>query len=142
MAATGAIKDNLWINNSGNEIGLASDMGSLEPFSFLVNKQKFQVLKDYKFTLCANTMGSATNPYSAGVKQYPSSKQIKCFYPVPRGRTKWAFRSGISVSNPQPIDFNYVVHTVILCRVRGSVTNYMSDNWSVQCNGTTAVLDL
>lgn len=145
LAASGAIKDNLWIDNSGKEIGLTNDMGALEPFSFLVNKQKFQVLKDYKFTLCANSYGATLDaplPYSAGVKQYPSSKMLKCYYPIPRGKTKWAFRDGVSVSNPQPIDFNYVVHTVILCRVRGSVAGYESANWSVQCNGTTAVLDL
>jgi len=142
LAASGAIKDNLWIDTSGKEIGLTNDMGALEPFSFLVNKQKFQVLKDYKFTLCANGVYGAAAAYPAGVKQYPSSKMIKCYYPTPRGKTKWAFRDGISVSNPQPIDFNYVVHTIILARVRGSVAGYESANWSVQCNGTTAVLDL
>lgn len=144
-AATGNIANNLFINTSGKEIGLTDDMGSLEPFSFLINKSKFQVLKDYRFTLCANTYGgtlSAPLPYSSGVKQYPSSKMLKCYLPKPRGRTRWSYRDGVSVAFPQPVDFNYITQTLILCRVRGSVAGYTSDNWSVQTNGTTAVLDM
>ncbi len=144
-AATGNIANNLFLNTSGKEIGLTDDMGSLEPFSFLVNKAKFRVLKDYKFTLCSNgyTFSETGSPsFSSGVRQYPSSKMIKCYLPTPRGRTKWSYRDGISVSYPQPVDFNYITQTVILARVRGSVAGYTSANWSVQTNGTTAVLDL
>ena len=137
-AATGNIANNLFLNTSGKEIGLTDDMGSLEPFSFLINKSKFQVLKDYKFTLCANTVYGAAAAYPSSVKQYPSSKHLKCYLPKPRGRTKWSFRDGVSVAYPQPVDFNYITQTLILCRVRGSIAGYTSDNWSVQTNGTTA----
>jgi hypothetical protein len=141
--------ENLFIMGDGNEKGLLSNMGSLEPFDALINKQKWIVLGDQRFTLCANTVATNSSSgntlvYTSNVQQHPSSKFIQRYLPKPNKRTKWSFppSGGITTPVSEPVDFNYITHTIILCRVKGALSGYKSNHWSVQTTGTTSVLDV
>jgi len=135
------LSNNLFLSLAGEEVGLTNDFSALELFDSIINKSKWTVLKDTQFTLCANTVFGAAAAYPTSVKQHPSMKHFRCYYPKPKGKTRWSFQTGTSVSFPQPVDYDYVVHTIILCRVMGGLTGYESNNWSVQTNGHTVLID-
>lgn len=140
-ALTPRLTDNLFLSLAGEESGLTNDWASLELFDAIVNKSKWTVLKDTKFTLAANTVYGAAAAYPTSVKQYPNMKKFKCYLPKPKGKTRWSFQVGTSVTYPQPVDYNYIVHTIILCRVMGTPAGFTSDNWCVQTNGHTVLID-
>jgi hypothetical protein len=143
------LSDNLFIDEGGLNKGLNATMSVQDAFTWYVNAQKWEKLKEWRFTL-ANPVLMIEDAVSNGqrvpstVSKYPCQKFIKCYLPKPKGgKTRWAFESGDSAAGieRQPEDFNYVVHTIILCKNMGGSGSYNSNHWNVQCNGLTAIQD-
>lgn len=144
-SASGSIRKNLWINESNEERGLLDPMSVQDAFTWIINKQKFQVLKDERFTLVPNVVtsfGSSSNlalnnavgPNGTTAK----SQRFKNYYlPTPKNKTKYDTEHAISL----PVNFNFCVHTIILCKSMGGSGNPDSKGWSVASNGLTAYTD-
>jgi hypothetical protein len=140
---TGAIQTNLWINESNEERGLLDPISVQDAFTWMINKQKFQVLKDERFTLYPNAFQKRTTDGSImavanGPNGIAKSQRFKNYYlPIPKNKTKYDLEHATS----QPIDFNYVTHTIILCKSMGGSGNPDSKGWNVQINGLTSFMD-
>ncbi|AXH78564.1 MAG: hypothetical protein [Circular genetic element sp.] len=141
------LRSNLFINEAGFDRGLKDDMAAQDPFTWFVNKKKWTVLKDERFTLSnyaqfftSNSSGSQVRAPISGVSKFPSQRFKKYWLPKPRNKT---MLSSFTDSRPAaPVDFNYVVHTVILCKNMGGSGTHDSLHWNVQVNGTTAFMDI
>lgn len=140
---TGAIQTNLWINEANEERGLLDPMSVQDAFTWLINKQKFYVLKDERFNLFPNAFqkrtseGGITN-VASGPNGYAKSQRFKNYYlPIPKNKTKYDLEHATSM----PVDYNYVTHTIILCKSMGGSGNPDSKGWNVQVNGLTTFLD-
>lgn len=141
---TGAIQTNLFIDEVNQEKGLLDPMSVQDAFTYLINKQKFQVLRDERFTLVPNVSTAYTSSNNlqltnavgpgAGLK---SQRFRKYYLPVPKNKIKYDTEH----ATIQPVDFNYVVHTIILCKSQGGSGNPDSKGWNVQANGATAYTD-
>jgi hypothetical protein len=84
------LASNLFINESGVDAGLATDMAAQDPFTWFVNKKKWMCLKDERFTLSNYANFFANNstiswPVS-GVTKHPSQRFKKYYFPKPKGR--------------------------------------------------------
>ena len=137
---TGAIQTNLFIDEINQEKGLLDPMSVQDAFTWLINKQKFQVLKDERFTLYPNQQYTKTDAVNtaSGPNGIAKSQRFKKYYlPVPKNKIKYDTEH----TRIQPLDFNYVVHTVILCKSMGGSGNPSSLGWNVQCNGQTSYTD-
>ena len=89
---TGAIQTNLFIDEVNQEKGLLDPMSVQDAFTWLINKQKFQVLKDERFTLYPNVAVSKNQDSTVLTSQGPNgitkSQRFKKYYlPVPKN--KW-----------------------------------------------------
>ena len=137
---TAAIQTNLWINEANEERGLLDPMSVQDAFTWLINKQKFMCLKDERFTLYPNmqyTKSDAVNT-ATGPNGIAKSQRFKKYYlPKPAGKTKYDTEHAVS----QPVDMNYVVHTILLCKSMGGAGNPDSRGWNVQVNGLTSFTD-
>ena len=143
-SASGAIRTNLWINESNEERGLLDPMSVQDAFTWIINKQKFICLKDERFTLYPSSAGfinsetavSVTN--ANGPNGVAKSQRFKNYYlPVPKNKTKYDTEH----ASIQPVDYNFVTHTIILCKSMGGSGNPDSKGWNVQTNGLTSYLD-
>lgn len=138
------LRSNLFINEAGQDRGLKDDMAAQDPFTWFVNRKKWMVIKDERFTLSnyANFFANNTTqswPVS-GVTKHPSQRFKKYYLPKPKGK---CMLSDFGDSRPAaPVDYNYVVHTVILCKNAGGSGGRDSLHWNVQVNGTTAFMDI
>ena len=141
-SSSGAIRSNLWINESNEERGLLDPMSVQDAFTWIVNKQKFQVLRDERFTLVPSQGGYSGNDSGLTNSQGPNgiakSQRFKNYYlPTPKNKTKYDTEH----ASIQPVDFNFVVHTIILCKSMGGSGNPDSKGWNVQTNGLTSYMD-
>lgn len=123
-SASGALRSNLFINESNEERGLLDPMSVQDAFTWLINKQKFQVLRDERFTLVPTIAGFSGNDTSiingVGPNGIVKSQRFKNYYlPKPANKTKYDTEH-VSI---QPVDYNFVVHTVILCKSMGGSGN-------------------
>jgi len=140
---TAALQTNLFIDEVNQEKGLLDPMSCQDAFTYLINKQKYQVLKDERFTLYPNAFQKRTSEGSimsvAGAPNgLAKSQRFKKYYlPVPKNKIKYDTEH----ATVQPLDFNYVVHTVILCKSMGGSGNPDSKGWNVQANGATCFTD-
>ncbi len=139
-----SLATNLFRNEEGNARGINSECATQDVFTWFVNKQFWIVLKDERFTLAAPTIvQSATenNRFIApNVHEYKASRFKK--YWLPKPKTKVIFRSHTvdGVAKNEIIDYDYVTHTIILCKNTSSGER-PSNHWSVQANGATAFID-
>ena len=117
-------------------------MATQDAFTWFVNRQMWTVLKEERFTLAGNVLTrTSTNPIAlgSGVQQYKSNRFKK--YWLPMSRTKVRYPFGVaSGTTLEPVDFNYVTHTIILCKST-STGERPSTHWNVQVNGATAFID-
>lgn len=140
---TGAIQTNLFIDEINQEKGLLDPMSCQDAFTYLINKQKFHVLKDERFTLYPNAFQKRTTDGSImsvanGPNGVAKSQRFKKYYlPVPKNKVKYDTEH----ATVQPVDFNYVVHTIVLCKSMGGSGEPDSKGWNVQVNGASAYTD-
>lgn len=138
-----AIQANLFINEINQEVGLLDPMSVQDAFTFLINRQKFQVLKDERFSLVpqsfATKSGSSVRAASTNVPQIGRSQRFKKYWlPVPKNKTKF----DPAHAAMQPLDFNYITFTILLCRSIGGSGQYDSRGWNVQVNGASSIIDV
>lgn len=141
-SASGAIRSNLWINESNEERGLLDPMSVQDAFTWIINKQKFIVLKDERFTLYPSVLASKNTDSAVLSSQGPNgigkSQRFKNYYlPTPKNKTKY----DVDHASIQPVDYNFVTHTIILCKSMGGSGNPDSKGWNVATNGLTSYID-
>ncbi len=133
---------NLFLDEQGRPKGIISECATQDPFTWFINKAHWTVLKDERFTLAipfATYNNAAPLGIASGVSQYKSSRFKRYWLPKPSEKVKYPFgTAGVTVF--EPLDFNYVVHTIILCKNKSSGER-PSDHWNVQVNGATQFID-
>ena len=133
---------NLFLNESGQPRGIISDCATQDPFTWFVNRQMWSVLKDERFTLAGNVLTRTTsNPIalSSNVHNYKSSRFKKYWLPKPSTKVRYPF--GVATGDTlEPVDFNYITHTIILCKST-CAGERPSTHWNVQVNGATAFIN-
>lgn len=140
-----SIAYNLFLNESGKPRGIISDMATQDAFTWFVNRQMWSVIRDERFTLASPlalkpaTAGAANSNVASAVQQYKSQRFKKYWLPKPRGKVRYPFgvASGTTL---EPVDFNYITHTIILCKNTSSGER-PSNHWNVQVNGASAFID-
>lgn len=133
---------NLFLNEQGKPRGIISDIATQDVFTWFVNRQMWTVLKDERFTLAGNVLSrTTTQPLTlgSGVSAYPSQRFKKYWLPKPKTKVRYPF-GAVTGTNLEPVDFNYITHTVILCKSTSSGER-SSAHWNVQVNGATAFID-
>lgn len=134
---------NLFLDEQGKPKGLISDCATQDQFTWFVNKQMWTVVREERFTLTSPAiLQSATenNRFVApNVNTHPSARFKKYWLPKPRNKVRYPFGSAIG-STLEPIDYNFVTHTIILCKNTSS-GEQPSNHWNVQVNGATAFID-
>ncbi len=148
---TPALRSNLFIDENGNYKGLADDTSVADLFNWQINKAKWECVHQDFFTLKAMVLpytpgntgsGVYTRLNLDGTPRYPSQKTIKHYLNVPKKKVDFGFQDSTSTPpSGQPVNFNYVYHTVVLCRVQSSTSQVPSATWNIQANGSTALLD-
>jgi hypothetical protein len=147
-----SLKNNLFIDEVGNEVGMNSLGGVQQKFRWKINKRKFYCIKESFFKLAnmsgtirppgqqakGNT-GQLNNPFP----RHPSQKSFKLKIPVPKGKIKVNWNNNdILDEHPlgTPDGYNYVTHVVIMACKAGD--NYQTSDWSVETHGQTVGYDL
>lgn len=146
------LKNNLFIDEVGNEVGLNSLGGVQQKFRWRVNKRKFYCIKESYFKL-ANIVGTIRPPgqQAAGntgqlmnqLPRHPTQKSFSLNIPVPKGKCKVNWDTNDTLDyHPlgTPDGYNYVTHVVILACKPGD--NFRSQDWSVETHGQTYGYDL
>ena len=129
----------------GRAKGLLSDCATQDQLTWFVNKQFWTILKDERFTLAAPMLNQrSTTTFNSGISpaqhQHKSARFKKYWLPKPKTKVRFEGNSVDGLIKEEPVDFNYVVHTVILCKNTSSGER-ASNHWSVQANGATAFID-
>ena len=142
-----SLATNLFRDEAGEATGILTDSATQDMFTWFVNKQFWTVLKDERFTLACPTL-SYISPSPAGeqfqvptnVSQHKSSRFKK--YWLPKPSTKVRFETNVvgGVIKEEVVDYNYVVHTIILCKNTSSGER-ASNHWNVQVNGATQFIN-
>lgn len=139
-----SLATNLFRDEAGRAKGLISDSATQDLFTWFVNKQFWTVLKDERFTLSTPTFATATLvdtlAYSSNVQPNKSSRFKKYWLPHPQTKVRFEGNNVGGVIKEEVVDYNYVVHTVILCKSTASGER-PSNHWSVQTNGATQFID-
>ncbi len=133
---------NLFLNEQGKPKGLISDCATQDQFTWFVNKQMWTVVREERFTLQAPMVtgrDSAPLAVSSGTKQHNSARFKKYWLPKPRNKVRYPFGSAIGTTL-EPIDYNFITHTIILCKNTSSGER-ASNHWNIQVNGATAFID-
>jgi hypothetical protein len=133
---------NLFLDEQGRPKGLISDCATQDQFTWFVNKQMWTVVREERFTLQSPLItGRDTAPItvSSGTKQHNSSRFKKYWLPKPKTKVRYPFGSAVGTTL-EPIDYNFVTHTIIICKNTSSGER-ASDHWNVQVNGATAFID-
>lgn len=133
------IGTNLFRNEEGNARGINSDCATQDIFTWFVNKQFWIVLKDERFTLNTPTTTSV-NVFPTTVSQHKSSRFKKYWLPKPKDKVIFRSHTVDGIGRNEIIDYDYVTHTIILCKNTSSGER-PSNHWSVQANGATAFID-
>jgi hypothetical protein len=133
---------NLFLTENGTPKGIIDEIATQDAFTWFVNKQFWTVLKDERFTLSPTLISRTTdNPiaFSNGTTKHPNSRFKKYWLPKPRNKVRYVFgTAGVSVF--QPVDYNFVTHTIILCKNKSS-GEFASNHWSVQTHGASQFID-
>lgn len=133
---------NLFLDEQGKPKGLISDCATQDQFTWFVNKQMWTVVREERFTLAASATSynnEAPLAIASGVTQHPSARFKKYWLPKPRNKVRYPFGSAIGTPL-EPIDYNFVTHTIIICKNTSSGER-PSTHWNVQVNGATAFID-
>ena len=147
-----SLKNNLFIDEVGNEVGMNSLGGVQQKFRWRVNKRKFYCIKESYFKL-ANLVGTIrpqgqsaagiTGQINNQIPRHPTQKSFVLNIPVPKGKTKidWDLADTLDY-HPlgTPSGYNYVTHVVIMACKPGD--NYQTSDWSVETHGQTTGFDL
>lgn len=158
---TADLGENLFLDETGNPRGLSQGVSITaeggapqDPFTWLVNKQKWIVVEEKRFTLATAIQASfrptdpSVNPnYSApaltsGIVKHPVQKFFSTYNPKVDRRVRWGFQLDDAPALTEPIDMNYNYHHIFLCKCKGGTGSYDSDNWTLQVNGCTSILDV
>ena len=151
VSNTGApsIATNLFRNEEGNARGINSECATQDIFTWFVNKQFWEVIKDERFTLAtplhtaldlSPSANNETQQLISNVKTHKSTRFKKYWLPKPKDKVIFRSKTVDGVARNQIVDYNYVVHTIILCKNTSSGER-PSTHWSVQANGATAFID-
>lgn len=143
-----SLSTNLFRDEAGRAKGLLSDCATQDVFTWFVNKQFWSVLKDERFTLCAPTLldintsssNAQARAFAPNVMGHKSSRFKKYWLPKPKTKVRFEGNAVDGVIKEEVVDYNYVVHTIILCKNTSS-GELSSDHWNVQANGATAFID-
>ena len=140
-----SIATNLFRDEAGGAQGINAECATQDVFTWFVNKQFWTVLKDERFTLCApvqNAISIADNTSTPvpNVHQYKPSRFKKYWLPKPKTKVRFEANTVDGLIKQEVVDFNYVVHTIILCKNTSSGER-ASSHWSVQANGATQFID-
>jgi hypothetical protein len=136
-----SIATNLFRNESGNAAGINSEIATQDAFTWFINKQFWTVLKDERFTLATPYLNNENNSsYGPNVSSHKSSRFKKYWLPKPKNKVIFRSNTVDGVARNEIVDYNYVVHTIILCKNTSSGER-PSTHWSVQANGATAFID-
>jgi hypothetical protein len=138
---------NLFLDEQGKPKGIIDEMATQDAFTWFVNKQMWTVVREERFTLSApvqNSLAPAqttplTTTYAPTVQTHKSTRFKKYWLPKPRNKVRYPFGSAIG-STLEPIDYNFVTHTIILCKNTSSGER-ASNHWNIQVNGATAFID-
>jgi len=135
---------NLFLDEQGKPKGIIDSMATQDAFTWFVNKQMWNVVKEERFTLAAPLINQrSTTTFTAGlgaaVQQHPSSRFKKYWLPKPSTKVRYPFGSAIGTTL-EPIDYNFITHTIILCKNTSSGER-ASNHWNIQVNGATAFID-
>ena len=109
---------------------------------WLINKQKWWVLRDERFTLYPNCQYTKTDAVNTanGPNGLAKSQRFKNYYlPCPKEKVKFNFSE--ETPDQQPFDWDYVTNTIILCKSMGGIGEFDSLGWNVQATGMTTALD-
>ncbi len=133
---------NLFLDEQGKPKGIIDSMATQDAFTWFVNKQMWNVVKEERFTLQTPLItGRDSAPIAVGssTKQYPPSRFKKYWLPKPSTKVRYPFGSAVGTTL-EPIDYNFITHTIILCKNTSSGER-ASAHWNVQVNGATAFID-
>ena len=135
---------NLFLDEQGKPKGIIDDMATQDAFTWFVNKQMWTVVKEERFTLTTPVITNVASDalvraYAPNVKNHPSSRFKKYWLPKPSTKVRYPFGSAIGTTL-EPIDYNFITHTVILCKNTSSGER-ASNHWNVQVNGASAFID-
>ncbi len=131
--------DDLFINNSGREIGINNNATnasrSFEYMNMIVNKKNYMVVKDEKFILqpSVQQVNGGSNLVSAFSQTYPPEKTISM-------ELKHNSKTAFSDTTNQPLDLNYQYCVSIISAPYGNATDNSSD-WRSSIRGTISCLD-
>jgi len=138
-----SLSTNLFRDEAGNAKGITAQCATQDMFTWFVNKQFWTILKDERFTLAPTLISRTTdNPimFNTNGKSYPNSRFKKYWLPKPKTKVRFESNTVNDLIKNEIVDFNYVVHTIILCK-NVSSGERASDHWSVQANGATQFID-
>ena len=135
---------NLFLDEQGKPKGIIDDMATQDAFTWFVNKQMWTVVKEERFTLTTPVITNVASDalvraYAPNVKNHPSARFKKYWLPKPRNKVRYPFGTAIGTTL-EPIDYNFITHTIILCKNTSSGER-ASNHWNVQVNGATAFID-
>jgi len=140
-----SIATNLFRDEAGGAQGINAECATQDVFTWFVNKQFWTVLKDERFTLCTPTVlapsSTASRAFPANVQQHKSNRFKKYWLPKPSTKVRFEPNTVDGLIKQEVVDYNYVVHTIILCKNTSSGER-ASDHWNVQVNGGTQFIDI
>lgn len=148
VALTPDLATSLFIDERGIEVGLTSAGATQDCWTHFINKQKWQVLCDQRFTLAnaaahSNDINQTalTPSFVSAISRHPSQKFMSKYMPKVDKKIRWGFNPTAPIVGPtQPVDYNYVVHTIVLCKSQNLYDT--ARNWQIEVNGTTSLIDV
>ncbi len=136
---------NLFRDETGENKGILSECATQDQFTWFVNRQFWTVLKDERFTLATPFVsyltGSEQFQIPSNVSQHKSNRFKKYWLPKPTTKVRFEPNTVDGLIKQEVVDYNYVVHTIILCKNTSSGER-ASNHWSVQVNGGTQFIDI
>lgn len=138
-----SLATNLFRDESGEAKGITSACATQDIFTWFINRQFWTILKDERFTLAPTIISRTTdNPiaFNTNGKNYPNSRFKKYWLPKPSTKVRFESNTVDGVIKNEIVDYNYVVHTIVLCKNISSGER-ASNHWSIQANGATAFID-
>lgn len=142
-----SIGKNLFRNENGDARGINSECATQDIFTWILNKQFWDVLKDERFTLAVPLLTQRNDSTSViaqqslpNVSAHKSTRFKKYWLPKPKDKVLFRSNTVDGTARNEIVDYNYVVHTIILCKNTSS-GEQASNHWSVQANGATAFMD-
>lgn len=140
-----SLATNLFRDEAGDAKGILSECATQDQFTWFVNKQFWTILKDERFTLAAPLLNQrSTTTFQSGispaVNQHKSTRFKKYWLPKPKTKVRFETNTVDGLIKEEVVDYNYVVHTIILCKNTSSGER-PSAHWNVQVNGATQFIN-